>query len=144
MTAVSFSIPGPPQGKARARTGRGNHHYTPGKTVAYEQEIALGARLAMRGRPPIEGPVSLSFRAVFQIPASASKAKRKAMIDGLILPVKVPDLDNIMKAIGDGANGIVFRDDCQIVRLGQVEKVFGLTPGLTVSIDRITETARAA
>lgn len=141
MSEVSLTVPGEPQGKGRARHGMGRT-YTPAKTVAYEGLIALAASQAMQGRPPITGPVQLSFRATFPIPVSTTKMRRQAMLDGLVLPTKVPDLDNIMKAIGDGANKIVFADDCQIVRLGQVEKIYGLTPGLSISIERVTE-ARA-
>lgn len=133
---VSFTVPGEPQGKGRAKFGNGRT-YTPAKTVAYEGLIALAAERAMAGRPPIEGPVSLSFRAVCSIPASASKKQRQAMLDGRLLPTKTPDLDNILKAIGDGANKVAFRDDCQIVRFGTVEKIYGQSPGLTVSIEPI-------
>lgn len=138
---VTFTVPGEPQGKGRARFGNGRT-YTPEKTVAYEGLIAWAAKEAMGAREPITGPVKVSFRAVLSIPASATKKRRQAMLDGLILPTKTPDLDNILKAIGDGANKIVFRDDAQIVRLGDTEKVYGVTPGLTVTVERITETVR--
>ena len=139
--SVTFIVPGEPQGKGRARFGRG-HTYTPEKTVAYEGLIAWAAKQAMGAREPMTGPVRLSFRAVLSIPVSTTKKRRQAMLDGLILPTKVPDLDNIQKAIGDGMNKIVFADDSQIVRLGHVEKVYGATPGLTVTVERITETGR--
>lgn len=138
---VTFTVPGEPQGKGRARFGSGRT-YTPEKTVAYEGLIAWAAKQAMGVREPMVGPVQLSFCAVLSIPVSATKKRRQAMLDGLILPTKVPDLDNILKAIGDGANKIVFADDAQIVRLGQVEKIYGTTPGLTVTVERITEVAR--
>lgn len=139
---VTFHVPGEPQGKGRARTGWGGRHYTPEKTVAYEGLIAWSAKQAMGAREPITGPVKLSFRAVMAIPVSATKKRRQAMIDGLVLPTKTPDMDNILKAIGDGANKVVFRDDAQIVRLGECEQVYGLTPGLTVTVERITEAAQ--
>lgn len=138
---VTFSVPGEPQGKGRARFGRGQT-YTPEKTVAYEGLIAWAAKLAMGTREPMTGPVKLSFRAVLSIPVSTTKKRRQAMLDGLVLPTKTPDLDNILKAIGDGANKIVFADDAQIVRLGDIEKVYGTTPGLTVTVERITEAVR--
>ena len=141
MSAVTFSVPGEPQGKGRARFGNGRT-YTPEKTVAYEGLIAWAAKQVMGAREPMTGPVKLSFRAVLSIPISATKKRRQAMLDGLILPTKTPDLDNILKAIGDGANKIVFADDAQIVRLGETEKVYGATPGLTVTVERITEAAR--
>jgi Holliday junction resolvase RusA-like endonuclease len=38
--------------------------------------------------------------------------------------VKRPDLDNIVKAITDGMNGVVYEDDSQIVSL-HATKVYG-------------------
>lgn len=136
MSMISFTVPGEPQGKLRARTGRGRH-YTPEKTVAYEGLIALAAQVAMAGRAPFDGPVSLSFTATYSIPSRVSKAKRAAMMNGSILPTKKPDIDNVLKAIGDGLNGVAFKDDVQIARLGKVEKIYGLTPGLSVSVEPI-------
>lgn len=141
--SITFTVPGEPQGKGRARTGRGRHHYTPGKTVAYEGLIAFAAQQAMKGRAPMVGPVRLSFTAIMQIPASASKGKRQAMLDGLIRPTKKPDIDNTMKAIADGLNKVAFNDDAQIVSLGTVEKIYGETPCLVVSVAPITIIARA-
>lgn len=138
---ISFTVPGEPQGKGRARTGRSGRHYTPAKTVAYEGLIALAGAQAMNGKPPFSGPVSLAFTAGFSIPASASKSKRAAMLNGEILPTKAPDLDNIMKAIGDGLNKVAFNDDSQIVRLGIVQKIYVETPGLFVSVEPINFTA---
>lgn len=36
---IAFTIPGPPQGKARARTCRNGHSYTPKNTVLYENLV---------------------------------------------------------------------------------------------------------
>ena len=139
--SVTFIVPGEPQGKGRARFGRG-HTYTPEKTVAYEGLIAWAAKQAMGAREPISGPVKLSFRAVMSIPISATKKRRQAMLDGLVLPTKTPDLDNLLKALGDGMNKIVFRDDAQIVGLGECWQVYGTTPGLTVTVERVTEAVK--
>ena len=47
---------------------------------------------------------------------------------------KKPDLDNLVKALGDGMNGVVFADDSQIAQNGICRKVYGDTPGVTVTI----------
>ena len=36
---IAFTIPGPPQGKARVRTCRNGHSYTPENTVLYENLV---------------------------------------------------------------------------------------------------------
>lgn len=143
MTAITFTVPGEPQGKGRAKFGRGRT-YTPAKTVAYEGLIALAAAPAMTGRAIMTGPVEVAFTATFSIPASAAKSKRAGMLAGTILPTKKPDLDNILKAIGDALNGVVFKDDAQIARLGSVLKIYGETPGLSVTITPINPISGSA
>ncbi len=114
---VSFIVPGPPQGKGRARATRTGRMYTPAKTVAYESLVALAGQQAMRGAQPFAGPVAAEINAAYPIPASWSKKRQDQARAGQILPTGKPDADNIGKAIGDGLNGIVWADDAQIVRL---------------------------
>ena len=132
---VTFTVPGKPQGKAVARSARTNRgHYTPPKTRAYEAAVGTMASIAMRGREPIDDCVALCLRAIFEIPASWSAAKRNRAIVGEILPGVKPDLSNIIKAIEDGVKGIVLTDDARIVDLSHCKKVYGLTPMVAVTI----------
>lgn len=113
---ISFEIEGVPIPKGRSRSTRSGHHYTPAKTRAYEQLVALRAREAMRG-PIFEGPLQLDITFFMPIPASWSKAKRDRAHSGLIDHTVKPDLSNLAKSIEDGMNGIVYQDDSQIVTL---------------------------
>ena len=134
---VGFSIPGEPIAKGRAKVTTIAGHarmYTPKKTVNYESKVALFAHQFMRGYPPFECAISLSFRAVFQIPSSWSKKRRAANLEKPELVVKRPDLDNLIKALCDGMNGIVFKDDCQVAHLGECSKVYGESPRVDVSV----------
>lgn len=129
---IRFTVPGQPQGKGRPRFstfGGRARAFTPTKTVAYEGLIALAAQDAMAGTPPFEGPVKVTAFATFAIPASWSK-KRKAEARW---HTGKPDADNIAKAIGDGLNGIAWRDDSQIAQC-TVVKSYGEVPGLAVVI----------
>lgn len=132
--AITFTVPGEPQGKGRARFGNGRT-YTPAKTVSYEGLIALAAQSAMGGRPLLYGPLRITLWADTSIPKSATRAQRFKMLAGEIHPTKKPDIDNILKAVGDACNGVVFRDDSQITRLGESGKRYAETPGLTVTIE---------
>lgn len=134
---IQFAVPGQPQGKGRARVGRVGKHvrmFTPEKTVAYEGLIALAAQDAMAGAPPLEGPVKVTAFATFAIPASWSK-KRKAEAR---FHTGKPDADNIAKAIGDGLNGILWRDDSQVA-ICIVAKVYGDIPGLVIAVEPIAD-----
>lgn len=133
---ITFTVPGDPQGKGRARFGNGRT-YTPEKTVSYEGLIALAAQTAMAGRPLMEGPLRVSLWATLSIPKSAPAKRRAAMLADQIQPTKKPDFDNILKAIGDACNQVVFHDDSQITRMGESGKRYGAVPGLTVTIEEI-------
>jgi len=136
ITNVAFQVPGEPQGKGRARVGRIAGHarmFTPAKTVAYEGLIAHAAATAMGGHPPISGACMVDVCASISVPASWSKRKREDALAGKIRPTKKPDGDNILKAVCDGMNGVVFRDDSQAVHC-IVRKAYQLTPGLSVIV----------
>lgn len=112
---IAFFVPGVPQGKARARSSRKTgKHYTPRKTKIYERLIAITAKLAMRSREPVCEPTSLTLVMVFPIPKSWPLWKQEAARVGSLLPTTKPDADNVEKAIKDGCNGIVWRDDSYV------------------------------
>jgi Holliday junction resolvase RusA-like endonuclease len=130
-----FTIPGEPIAKGRARSFiRAGHiaHYTPDKTARYENLVKLAAQQAMAGIAPIEGAVSLTMRAFFSIPASWSMKKQRAAALGEFAHTKRPDLDNVVKAIKDGANGVAWKDDSQVVDV-RASKRYG-TPRVEVEV----------
>ena len=115
---IIFTIPGEPVAKGRARSFvRNGHvaHYTPDKTARYENLVKLAAQQAMGEKEPVECAVGLIVRAFMGIPTSWSMKKQRAAALGEITPTKRPDLDNIIKAIKDGANGVTWKDDSQVV-----------------------------
>lgn len=133
---IRFTVPGAPQGKGRPRfSTRGGfaRAFTPQKTVAYEGLIALAAQDVMAGAPPLEGPVRVDAVATFPIPKSWSKKRRAEAEAGRVYHVSKPDRDNIDKAIGDGLNGVVWKDDSQVAA-GETVKVYGAVPGLVVEV----------
>lgn len=136
ITNVAFTVPGEPQGKGRPRIGKIGAHarmFTPPKTLAYEGLITHAAQLAMRGAAPLDGDCRLEVDIVCSVPASWSGKKRTQALAGGIRPAKKPDADNIVKAVCDGMNGVVWRDDVQAVE-GSWRKVYGETPGLRVRV----------
>lgn len=136
---ISLVIPGPPVAKGRPRIStRGGfaRAYTPAKTVAYEGLVAMAGHEAMAGRAPIEGALRLGMVATFQVPASWSKKKTAAALEGAVRPAGRPDADNILKAIGDGLNGVVWRDDAQIVEVS-LSKRYGAVPGVSLTVEAI-------
>ena len=119
MDQVRFTIPGPPQGKARAKTVRNKYtgkpmSYTPEKTVLYENWIRTCYMQSDNQLFNNREALGISVYAYFEPPKSASKSKRAAMLSGGILPLKKPDGDNILKAVCDALNGLAYRDDVQL------------------------------
>ena len=137
---IQFTIPGEPVAKGRARSFvRGGHvaHYTPEKTARYENLVKLAAQQAMDGLPPADGAITLTVRAYFGIPDSWSKKRQAAALAGVEHHTKRPDLDNVVKAIKDGMNGVAWRDDCQVVQLKDCRKTYGETPRVEVIASRV-------
>lgn len=135
---ITFTIPGKPVAKGRPRVstfGGRVRSFTPAKTVAYEGLVAFAGQDAMCGRSLLEGAVSLRVEAIFEIPASWPKRKRADAAAGTVRPTGKPDADNILKAIGDGLNGVVWRDDSQIVE-ATITKRYGDTPHVSVSVEQ--------
>ena len=135
---IEFFVPGPPVGKGRpraARRGAGVVMFTPEKTAGYEALVAAAASNAMRAEagPLFTGPLEAVLEMRIPIPASWSKAHKAAALAGAELPTSKPDIDNVAKAILDACNGVVFRDDSQIVML-TATKAFSDEPGVRVVI----------
>lgn len=131
---ITFVVPGQPQGKGRPRVGRVGANarlFTPAKTVAYEGLIAHAAQTAMAGRAMFEGPVAVEMALHCQVPASWSKRKQADALAGRVRPTTKPDADNVVKAVFDGCNGVLWRDDVQVVD-ARVRKVYAKTPCVEV------------
>ena len=119
------------------RAGRnGNRSYTPAATAKAELDIGWAAKTAMRigGHILYECPVTLSFLAAFPVPASWSKSKKAMALEGKIAHSGKPDIDNILKMI-DGLKGIVWKDDSQVVHIGDCLKCYSEIPRLEMRIE---------
>jgi Holliday junction resolvase RusA-like endonuclease len=123
---ISFFVPGEPRGKQRARvTCKGT--YTPQETVDSERAIGWECKKAMNGVKPLEGPVRLVIEARFTRPRSWPIQKRLLVL----WKISKPDVDNIVKLVGDSLNKIAWLDDAQIIEL-TVRKYYSESPGLQI------------
>jgi len=107
--------------------------FTPKRTANYESLIAVAAQRAMQGRELITGPVLVELKIAVGIAQSWSKKKTAQALAGQVMPTKKPDADNVLKAICDGINGIVFRDDVQVVNVS-MSKRFADVPCVLVRV----------
>lgn len=136
---IEFTIPGQPVAKGRPKFARRGAHvvaYTPAKTASYENLVKLAATSMMCGNEPSAKPIALSVTICLQVPASWSNKRRSLAESGAIYATKKPDADNILKGIKDGCNGIVWRDDSQVVRI-MLEKRYSALPCALVRVAEI-------
>lgn len=105
MTEFSVNIPMTPVPKGRPRFTRTGHAFTDPKTRKAEADIQIACRKAWH-LEPMECPVIVEAEFYF----AKSKTNKTSH------HVQRPDADNCLKLLTDAMNGIVFKDDSQIVR----------------------------
>ena len=139
VRVVRFSVPGAAVGKGRpkfARRGAFVTAYTDKKTVSYENLVKLYASEAVGSNPPFDGPVCLTLKIGVLPPVSWSKKKTADAMIGRIRPTTKPDVDNIMKAICDAMNEIVYVDDKQVCDVW-ISKHYTAIPEVRVIVEAL-------
>ena len=126
-----FVIPGEPVAKGRPKLSRYGT-YTPKKTKEYEKHIKQEWR--KNGyKEPLTGAVMVDITFYRSIQKSSSKAAKTAKLTGKVKPTVKPDLDNYIKAVLDGLNGLAWVDDSQIINISAI-KEYSLEPETVVLI----------
>ena len=110
----TIRIPGRPVPKGRPRfkvIGGQVRVFTPATTTQYEQKVAAAWRAAKL--PMFDGPVAIEVHistdgaVVTVVPITVTEASTKLR----------SDLDNVVKALMDGLNGVAYTDDRQVVQI---------------------------
>lgn len=107
-----------------------------------QAKLKEGYRWQLKGifrEKPILSPVALDITFFMPIPKSTSKTKKKQMENGLISHMCKPDLDNLQKFIIDCMNGLVFKDDAQIVEI-RAKKIYANKTGTLVRLFPLANT----
>lgn len=133
MKRVLIDIEGRPKGKGRPRFS--GHAYTPESTREYEGKVR-GAYYRKYGSKMIfqHTPVMVTIIAYYPVPKNASKDTRRQMLQGDLMPVLTPDIDNIVKIIMDGLNRTAYQDDKQVVAV-VARKRYDITGHVTVMVE---------
>jgi len=113
MTGYEFAIPGKPYPLKRARRMKFGGMFDPKENVEAKKLVAQIARLAIKS--PLSGPVALAAVFVFERPKSHYGKTLKATAP--ICHTQRPDVDNLIKTVLDGLNGIAWNDDAQVVEV---------------------------
>lgn len=142
LKEVFFSIKTTPVAKLRPKLTTINGYaraYTPKKTKDFENLVAEHYAVKAKGVFfDRETPVQVSLYFGMPIPKTTTKSRRRAMLDGVLKPIKKPDCDNLAKAVLDGLNGVAWADDAQITRL-YMRKEYTDEPHISVYIHEIQD-----
>lgn len=123
-----------PTAKGRPRATRTGRMYTPKKTRDAEAEIrmAIGESLSDRDAPLfVHGPLFVEMEFIFRRPVSQ---KRNAHVIR-------PDLDNLIKLVGDAGNGVLWRDD-SIIECVRAKKAYGERGSIRLRVFDMAESSR--
>lgn len=154
---IKIVIDGEPFGKLNLRPRMMGKHasvYPPKENEQYMKKVCetlekSGIEFSDEPLFPKGTPVKVTLVAYFKIPESHYKFYKKEnnwryddqgqkMLDGVILPTKKPDTDNISKIVCDGIThfGKVWYDDCQVVA-EEITKFYSDKPRVEVIIEKI-------
>lgn len=111
---LEIIFPFEPVAWQRVKRSRFGFAYVPDKTKRYKQDIALWASKYAPEKP---FPGAIRIDVLFYLPRPR---KPKSFY-----PIVRPDLDNYLKGVMDALNGILWRDDSQIVSI-RCEKKYAL------------------
>lgn len=132
---IEIVVPGEPapQG-SKTRTRWGVREDNP-NTKPWRNAVAGYALEAMSGRALIGDPVRLEVAFTFARPKGHYGTGRNAGTLKASAPVhcdKAPDLDKLLRAVGDALTGVVLVDDARIVEV-HARKTYG-TPGARILV----------
>lgn len=102
MINLVLNVEPVPQG--RPRFSRKGWAYTPEITRRFQRAVAFEAK-ALHPGERLDGPLRVGLTFYLKKPKSNKQA----------FPSLRPDLDNLVKAVADALNGVLWVDDAQIV-----------------------------
>lgn len=105
----------------------GGGSYLPTRSRKFREAVQVYMRQAMNGRLPMSGPLHAQFGFEFARPKTGPNAKA-------VFHSSKPDFDNLIKAICDAGNGILWHDDCQISS-AEIDKRWGDEDGIYIVIE---------
>jgi Holliday junction resolvase RusA-like endonuclease len=113
---ADFTVEGPPVPWQRVQPRGDGKAFVPKATREFEKRVAAYGRLAS-GPEPYRGPVALTV--TFYL------GRAKNCPPGLTWPIhqSCGDISNYLKAVEDGLNSVIWRDDRQVAQVS-MRKVF--------------------
>ena len=137
---VKFSYNGTPIGKGRPRAAKNRagdvYMYTPKETHDFEKALSHSYINSTNFKFNETDVLHAEILIKMPILKSFTKKQREQALSGELLPAKKPDIDNIIKIVFDGLNGVCYPDDNQIVSV-TARKIYSEEPGLDITISTL-------
>lgn len=136
ITSIHLTVLGEPVPQSRPRFTRTGHSFKAQKSRDYESLVREIAMLSMNKGKPMEGQLKITADFYLAIPKSMPKWIIPMAAYGVARPTKKPDTSNLLKAVEDGMNGIVYADDSQIVE-AVANKFYSDNPRVEIEVEVI-------
>lgn len=132
---VEFFVPGIPQPQGSKRgfvsaNGKVSMVESAAGVKPWRSDVKVFAAEAMTGEPLMTGPVFLHCDFVMKRPLSTPKTKPTPPA------TKKPDLDKLLRAIGDALKGTVYAEDSLITEMVGTKRIAeeGEQPGVQINV----------
>lgn len=132
---VEFFVPGFPQPQGSKRgfvsaNGKVSLVESAAGVKPWRSDVKVFAAEAMRGHLLMTGPVSLRCDFIMKRPVSTPKSKPTPPA------TKKPDLDKLLRAIGDALKGTAYAEDSLITEIIGTKRIAeeGEQPGVAISV----------
>lgn len=137
---IAFTVYGEPVAQGRPRGAVSDKGkvvmYDPAKSKDYKNYVSM---VASKHKPPslIESAVSLTVKVYRPIP-KMSKVKHQRALEGNLRPTSKPDLSNYIKGVEDAIEGILLKNDSQVIDYGQSGKWYSDNPRIEIEVREVS------
>ena len=121
---MKITIPIEPKPAPRPRFSRYGGAYMPKEFQEYKAQIADEASIVMAGNAPLEGALKTDIKFFCRTKKITSR--------------KAGDVDNLAKSVLDALNGVIWKDDSQIVQCS-LAKFHSETPCIMVEVETLND-----
>ena len=135
MVGVKFFVPGVPQPQGSKRgfvspNGKVSMVESAAGVKPWRSDVKVFAAEAMTGHRLITGPVFMRCDFVMKRPLSTPKTRPTPPA------TKKPDLDKLLRAVGDALKGTVYAEDSLIVEMVGTKRIAedGEQPGVSITV----------
>jgi crossover junction endodeoxyribonuclease RusA len=138
---LTFDVIGRPSPQGSKKSIGNNRFVESSKFLpAWRRDVKEAAENAVtvNGWTSVSGPVELEVMFYLDRPSSVSTVKRP-------YPIVPPDLDKLIRGVGDALTGVVYEDDSQVIRV-LAWKVYADTrvPGAFIRVNELSQYDNAA